>query len=282
MLQLVENKEVESGNFQNGGFKKIEALMKILVPGCTMKVTPHIKSRHRIFKNKYIAITEVKNGGASGFGWDESKHQIVADDDVLQAWAKRFPGAKGLNKKPFSYYDQLARIFGKDRAGGGGGDGNAENVAAAASEPFIDAASAFDDEASQRVLESMINQGIDGRNMLRQENVTSRASTSTGTSKKPRREVIATGMTDEIAKFHPLLEKTAANIERMVNSLCHDDDIRIRRGNLYSEISVVDGLSHDQVVAASLALMKDDQATQLYRQLPTDEDKFNFLISLIN
>ncbi|CAN1313982.1 hypothetical protein LINPERPRIM_LOCUS29150 [Linum perenne] len=222
MLQLVENKEVESGNFQNGGFKKI-------------------KSRHRIFKNKYIAITEVKNGGASGFGWDESKHQIVADDDVLQAWAKRFPGAKGLNKKPFSYYDQLARV-----------------------------------------LESMINQGIDGRNMLRQENVTSRASTSTGTSKKPRREVIATGMTDEIAKFHPLLEKTAANIERMVNSLCHDDDIRIRRGNLYSEISVVDGLSHDQVVAASLALMKDDQATQLYRQLPTDEDKFNFLISLIN
>ncbi|CAN1273606.1 hypothetical protein LINPERPRIM_LOCUS15119 [Linum perenne] len=89
--------------------------------------------------------------------------------------------------------------------------------------------------------------------MLRQENVTSRASASTGTSKKPRREVIATGMTDEIAKFHPLLEKTAANIERMVNSLCHDDDIRIRRGNLYSEISVVDGLSHDQVVAASLA-----------------------------
>ncbi|CAN1152798.1 hypothetical protein LINPERHAP2_LOCUS18982 [Linum perenne] len=222
MLQLVENKEVESGNFQNGGFKKI-------------------KSRHRIFKNKYIAITEVKNGGASGFGWDESKQQIVADDDVLQAWAKRFPSAKGLNKKPFSYYDQLARVW-----------------------------------------ESMINQGIDGRNMLRQENVTSRASNSTGTSKKPRREVIATGMTDEIAKFHPLLEKTTANIERMVNSLCHDDDIRIRRGNLYSEISVVDGLSHDQVVAASLALMKDDQTAQLYRQLPTDEDKFNFLISLIN
>ncbi|CAN1152800.1 hypothetical protein LINPERHAP2_LOCUS18982 [Linum perenne] len=278
MLQLVENKEVESGNFQNGGFKKIEALMKILVPGCTMKVTPHIKSRHRIFKNKYIAITEVKNGGASGFGWDESKQQIVADDDVLQAW--RFPSAKGLNKKPFSYYDQLARIFGKDRAGGGGAESPADvrGPAAAARK----SASAFDDEASQRVWESMINQGIDGRNMLRQENVTSRASNSTGTSKKPRREVIATGMTDEIAKFHPLLEKTTANIERMVNSLCHDDDIRIRRGNLYSEISVVDGLSHDQVVAASLALMKDDQTAQLYRQLPTDEDKFNFLISLIN
>ncbi|CAN1152802.1 hypothetical protein LINPERHAP2_LOCUS18982 [Linum perenne] len=125
MLQLVENKEVESGNFQNGGFKKIEALMKILVPGCTMKVTPHIKSRHRIFKNKYIAITEVKNGGASGFGWDESKQQIVADDDVLFV-TQRFPSAKGLNKKPFSYYDQLARIFGKDRAGGGGAESPAD------------------------------------------------------------------------------------------------------------------------------------------------------------
>ncbi|CAN1189859.1 hypothetical protein LINPERHAP2_LOCUS40156 [Linum perenne] len=225
MLQLVENKEVESGNFQNGGFKKI-------------------KSRHGLFKNKYIAITEVKNGGASGFGWDESKQQIVADDEVFQGWAKRFPGSKGLNKKPFPYYDQLARIFGKDRAEGGESESPADvqgpeaaagvRVPAADTETFVDAASAFD------------------------------------------------GMTEEIAKFHPLLEKTAASIERMVNSLCHDDDIMIRRGSLYSEISAVDGLSNDQVVAATLALMKDDQAAQLYRQLPTDEDKFNFLISLIN
>ncbi|CAN1802360.1 hypothetical protein LINPERHAP1_LOCUS23339 [Linum perenne] len=119
MLQLVEKKEVESGNFQNGGFKKIEILMKTFIPGCSMKVTPHIKSRHRPFKNKYIEITEEKNGGASGFGWDESKQQIVADDDVYQSWAKRFPGEKGLNKRPFPYYDQLARIFGLDRAVGG-------------------------------------------------------------------------------------------------------------------------------------------------------------------
>ncbi|CAN1286936.1 hypothetical protein LINPERPRIM_LOCUS19455 [Linum perenne] len=73
MLQLVEKKKVESGNFQNGGFKKIEILMKTFIPGCSMKVTPHIKSRHRLFKDKYIAITEAKNGGANGFGWDESK-----------------------------------------------------------------------------------------------------------------------------------------------------------------------------------------------------------------
>ncbi|CAN1163468.1 hypothetical protein LINPERHAP2_LOCUS25047 [Linum perenne] len=88
MLQLVENKEVESGNFQNGGFKKIESLMKTFILGCPMKVVPHIKSRHRLFKNKYIAITEVKNRGASGFGWDESKQQIVADKEVYQGWAK--------------------------------------------------------------------------------------------------------------------------------------------------------------------------------------------------
>ncbi|CAN1177998.1 hypothetical protein LINPERHAP2_LOCUS33429 [Linum perenne] len=223
MLQLVENKQVESGNFQNGGFKKI-------------------KSRHRLFKDKYVAITDVKNGGASGFGWDESKQQVVADDDVFRTWTKRFPGAKGLNKKPFPYYDQLARIFGK------------------------------------RVLESMINQGIDGRNMA----ATSKTSASTGTSKRPRKEVVASGMTDEIAKLHPLLEKTASSIERMVNSICHDDDIQFRRGNLYSELAAMDGLSHDQVVAASLALMKDDQAAQLFYQLPTEEDKFSFVLSIIN
>ncbi|CAN1177997.1 hypothetical protein LINPERHAP2_LOCUS33429 [Linum perenne] len=244
MLQLVENKQVESGNFQNGGFKKLETLMQTLIPGCPMKVVPHIKSRHRLFKDKYVAITDVKNGGASGFGWDESKQQVVADDDVFRTWTKRFPGAKGLNKKPFPYYDQLARIFGKDRALGGESESPAdsEQPVNVPSEQFVDAASAFDDEASQRVLESMINQ----------------------------------------AKLHPLLEKTASSIERMVNSICHDDDIQFRRGNLYSELAAMDGLSHDQVVAASLALMKDDQAAQLFYQLPTEEDKFSFVLSIIN
>ncbi|CAN1178840.1 hypothetical protein LINPERPRIM_LOCUS36959 [Linum perenne] len=293
MLQLVENKQVESGNFQNGGFKKLETLMQTLISGCPMKVVPHIKSRHRLFKDKYVAITEVKNGGASGFGWDESKQQVVADDDVFRTWTKRFPGAKGLNKKPFPYYDQLARIFGKDRALGGESESPADadnhDVDAAVnidseqpvnipSEQFVDAASAFDDEASQRVLESMINQGIDGRNMA----ATSKTSASTGTSKRPRKEVVASGMTDEIAKLHPLLEKTASSIERMVNSICHDNDIQFRRGNLYSELATMDGISHDQVVAASLALMKDDRAAQLFYQLPTEEDKFSFVLSIIN
>ncbi|CAN1217843.1 hypothetical protein LINPERPRIM_LOCUS1147 [Linum perenne] len=74
MLRLVENKQVESEIFQNGGFKKLETLMKTLIPGFP----------------------------------DESgtSHQS-------------FPGAKGLNKKSFPYYDQLARIFGKDGAVGG-------------------------------------------------------------------------------------------------------------------------------------------------------------------
>ncbi|CAN1163475.1 hypothetical protein LINPERPRIM_LOCUS32667 [Linum perenne] len=176
MLQLVENKEVESGNFQNGGFKKIESLMKTFILGCPMKVVPHIKSRHRLFKNKYIAITEVKNRGASGFGWDESKQQIVADKEVYQGW--RFPGSKGLNKKPFAHYDQLARIFGKDRADGGESESPADvRGPPVAAESFVDVASKFDDEASQRVLESMINQGIDGQNMV---NAASRASANQG------------------------------------------------------------------------------------------------------
>ncbi|CAN1140397.1 hypothetical protein LINPERPRIM_LOCUS24811 [Linum perenne] len=163
-----------------------------------MKVTPHIKSRHRLFKDKYIAIKEAKNGGASGFGWDEYKQQIVADDDVYQSWAKRFRGAKGLNKRPFPYYDQLARIFGLDRAVGGESEHLAPVAVNDASEQIVDAPSAFDDEASQRVLESLINQGIDGRNM---EAATSKA------SKRPRKDVLASGMTDEIAKLHPCLRR---------------------------------------------------------------------------
>ncbi|CAN1249146.1 hypothetical protein LINPERPRIM_LOCUS7011 [Linum perenne] len=82
LVVLVEKKEVESRNFHNGGYKKIEALVKTIILGCTMK---------------------------------------------------------------------LAQILGKDRAMGGESESpmDVDIPHVVASEQFVDAASGFDDEASQ-------------------------------------------------------------------------------------------------------------------------------------
>ncbi|CAN1786025.1 hypothetical protein LINPERHAP1_LOCUS17091, partial [Linum perenne] len=94
MLRLVENKQVESEIFQNGGFKKLETLMKTLIPG---------------FPDESVALVGMSLGSKLWLTMMCIKHGLI----------KSFPGAKGLNKKSFPYYDQLARIFGKDGAVGG-------------------------------------------------------------------------------------------------------------------------------------------------------------------
>ncbi|CAN1152810.1 hypothetical protein LINPERHAP2_LOCUS18987 [Linum perenne] len=55
MVDLVELKQVDNGNFRVGGYKEIERIMHNKIPGCTLKADPHIKSKHRYFKDKFLA-----------------------------------------------------------------------------------------------------------------------------------------------------------------------------------------------------------------------------------
>ncbi|CAN1128741.1 Uncharacterized protein At2g29880 [Linum perenne] len=312
MLHLVKNNEATNGNFKNGGFKKLEEMMHKKMPNCGLKVFPHIKSRHRFFKKKYGAICEIKAGSCSGFGWDDQKGRVVADDDVFAGFVKTHPHFSGLNKKAFMYFPQLAMIFGKDRAMGedaiAAGDADIDTGARVTATPTedndaevpaatdIDMHSAevaagytnmvFDEATSQHFLEQMINEGVDGRTYLNVESKgrakTSSASASSKRTKMDKSETYISEVGSEISKFHPLMEQASVNIERIANNFQQDSDLTSRRANLYNELSMIDGLSHDQVLSAAIVLMKDVCMAQLYYQLPSDEEKLEFLLRIIN
>ncbi|CAN1139125.1 hypothetical protein LINPERHAP2_LOCUS11079 [Linum perenne] len=88
MVDLVELKHVENGNFRAGGYKEIERIMHKLIPGCTLKADPHIKSKHRFFKDNFLAQLELKN--VSGFGWDDSRNCVFVDDAIFAEYVKVF------------------------------------------------------------------------------------------------------------------------------------------------------------------------------------------------
>ncbi|CAN1125794.1 hypothetical protein LINPERPRIM_LOCUS4659 [Linum perenne] len=210
-----------------------------------MVVSRSWRSRHRFFKKKYAAICEIKAGSCSGFGWDDQKGRVLADDDVFAGFVKTHPHFSGLNKKAFMYFPQLAMIF-----------------------------------------EQMINEGVDGRTYLNVESKgrakTSSASASSNRTKMDKSETYINEVGSEISKFHPLMEQASVNIERIANNFQQDSDLTSRSANLYNELSMIDGLSHDQVLSAAIVLMKDVCMPQLYYQLPSDVEKLEFLVTSLS
>ncbi|KAL2937440.1 Mediator of RNA polymerase II transcription subunit 26 [Bienertia sinuspersici] len=93
-----------NGSFKGGFKNKLEEKMNEKFPGCGLKVVPHIESKIKWFKDKYNVLSEMFR--TSGFSWDNEKHMI------------QHKNAQGLWNVPFPFYEQLAIIFGADRATG--------------------------------------------------------------------------------------------------------------------------------------------------------------------
>ncbi|EOY03040.1 Uncharacterized protein TCM_017450 [Theobroma cacao] len=83
---------------------------------------------HSSLKTQYREIAEMISHSDSGFGWDDVKKCVTCDDDVWIGWVKSHSAAAGLRNKPFPHFDQLAIIFGKDKATGEGAESPADAV----------------------------------------------------------------------------------------------------------------------------------------------------------
>ncbi|XP_052478381.1 uncharacterized protein LOC128033920 [Gossypium raimondii] len=54
----------------------------------------------------------------SGFGWDEHRQLVVAEDAVWDSYLKSHKEAAQFRHRTFPYYDQLTTIYARDRATG--------------------------------------------------------------------------------------------------------------------------------------------------------------------
>ncbi|MFQ6663284.1 hypothetical protein Gotur_030869, partial [Gossypium turneri] len=53
-----------------------------------------------------------------GFGWDEHRQLVVAEDTVWGSYLKSHKEAAQFRHRAFPYYDQLTAIYARDRATG--------------------------------------------------------------------------------------------------------------------------------------------------------------------
>ncbi|KAH6786760.1 hypothetical protein C2S52_006312 [Perilla frutescens var. hirtella] len=119
-LKKSGNWDGESGSGLKKGHKKeLERILEEKLPGHGLREKPHIESRCKLLKKQYHAIYDVRtNGELSGFGWDDARKCLTASKDVWDDYLKSHPDSTFMKHESFPYYDQLALVWGKDRANG--------------------------------------------------------------------------------------------------------------------------------------------------------------------
>lgn len=72
--------------FKPGYLNGVQQLLDVSLPNSGLKAEPHIKSRMKTWKTHFGIVYDMVN--ASGFGWDEEKCCIIADDSVWNEYVK--------------------------------------------------------------------------------------------------------------------------------------------------------------------------------------------------
>ncbi|MFQ6635192.1 hypothetical protein Gotur_010079, partial [Gossypium turneri] len=82
-----------------------------------LKAKPNLESIIRTLKSDWAIVYDMLSGkNNSGFGWDEHRQLVVAEDVVWNSYINSHKEVDQFKHCNFPYYDQLIAIYAKDRA----------------------------------------------------------------------------------------------------------------------------------------------------------------------
>ncbi|PPD98145.1 hypothetical protein GOBAR_DD04817 [Gossypium barbadense] len=105
--------------FKAGYLNELEKMLENALLRAMLKAKPNIESRIRCLKREWSVVYDMFNGqNNSGFGWDEHRQLVVAEDAVWESYVKSHKEASQFRHRSFPYYNQLTAIYARDRATG--------------------------------------------------------------------------------------------------------------------------------------------------------------------
>ncbi|MFQ6646414.1 hypothetical protein Gotur_019341 [Gossypium turneri] len=105
--------------FKTGYLNELEKMLEKALPNAMLKAKHNIESRIKVLKRDWSIMYDMLNRkNNSGFGWDEHRQLVVAEDAVWNSYLNRHKEAGQFRHRSFPYYDQLTVIYAKDRATG--------------------------------------------------------------------------------------------------------------------------------------------------------------------
>ncbi|KAK5835763.1 hypothetical protein PVK06_011469 [Gossypium arboreum] len=97
--------------FKAGYLNKLEKMLE--------KAKPNLESSIKTLKRDWSIVYDMLSGKKNGgFGWDEHRQLIVAEDAVWNSYINSHKEVAQFRHRSFPYYDQLTTIYAKDRATG--------------------------------------------------------------------------------------------------------------------------------------------------------------------
>ncbi|PPD92607.1 hypothetical protein GOBAR_DD10466 [Gossypium barbadense] len=98
--------------FKASYLNELEKMLEKALPNAMLKAKPNIESRIRLLKREWSIVYDMLNGqNNSGFGWDEHRQLVVAEDAVWDSYLKAKPNIESrirLLKREWSIvYDML-------------------------------------------------------------------------------------------------------------------------------------------------------------------------------
>ncbi|MFQ6642825.1 hypothetical protein Gotur_018258, partial [Gossypium turneri] len=105
--------------FKAGYLNELEKILEKSLPNAMLKAKPNIESRIRLLKRDWSIVYDILNGqNNSGFGWDEHRQLVVAEDAIWNSYLNSHKEAGQFRHRSFPYYNQLTAIYARDRATG--------------------------------------------------------------------------------------------------------------------------------------------------------------------
>ncbi|PPS06707.1 hypothetical protein GOBAR_AA13937 [Gossypium barbadense] len=105
--------------FKASYLNELEKMLEKVLPNAMLKAKPNLESRIRTLKRDWSIVYDMLSGkNNSGFGWDEHRQLVVAEDAVWNSYINSHKEATQFRHRNFPYYDQLTAIYAKDRATG--------------------------------------------------------------------------------------------------------------------------------------------------------------------
>ncbi|KAL2938169.1 hypothetical protein RDABS01_021618 [Bienertia sinuspersici] len=274
--------KANNGQFKSGAYAKLEAIMLQKLPGCEKKAKPHIESRVKLLRKQYDAITEMLSPSASGFGWNDEEKYVTCPQAVWDEWIKVIyylfhKNAAGLRNRPFPFYEELGKIWGKDRA-----VGNESGTVYDALEEMEEEARGGEEQEVPELNVEEPNSTNECDSMGPPSSTPQATNPPTSRTKRARTETIEAikEFSTKIGKISDVMEAATEHIGRLANCFQHESDSADRRMKLTTEIMQMEGLTPSQVLYVSKTIALNPLEVDFFFSLP-ENYKYTYVQSLL-